>query len=73
MSEAWLHVRSSIATGICNLDSERNRNSALDKRQEGWTEVWGDDADDAKTEAWLHEQEVISRYVSLQFKFISFL
>jgi len=63
MSEAWLHVRSSLATGIYNLDSSRRRNASLEKRREGWTEQWGEEAEDAKEKhAWSYENdEVISR------------
>lgn len=63
MSEAWLYIRSSIATGIYNLDSSRRRNASLDKRKEGWTETFGN-ADDSQQEedAWSYENdEVISR------------
>ena len=64
MSEAWLHIRSTIATGIYNIDSSRCRNPSLEKRREGWTEVWGQqdvEVEDAKERPWLHEEEVISR------------
>ena len=62
MSEAWLHIRSTIATGIYNIDSSRCRNPSLEKRREGWTEVWGQqNVEDAKERPWLHEEEVISR------------
>lgn len=65
MSEAWLHVRSSLSTGIYNLDSSRRRNASLDKRKEGWTEVWGtctEEEDLPEKDAWSFENdEVISR------------
>jgi len=65
MSEAWLHVRSSIATGIYNLNSSRRLNPSLDTRREGWTEVWGEERQETgERDAWsFEEEEVISRYV----------
>jgi glutathione S-transferase len=60
MSEAWLHLRSTIAAGIYNINSSRCRNPSLEKRREGWTEVWGQQ-EDVEQHAWLHEEEVISR------------
>eukprot|EP00521_Asterionellopsis_glacialis_P018290 CAMPEP_0195304322 /NCGR_PEP_ID=MMETSP0707-20130614/34238_1 /TAXON_ID=33640 /ORGANISM="Asterionellopsis glacialis, Strain CCMP134" /LENGTH=524 /DNA_ID=CAMNT_0040368097 /DNA_START=18 /DNA_END=1588 /DNA_ORIENTATION=+ len=41
MSEAKTLFKSSLATSFCNLDSSFVPHTSLEKRTEGWTEVWG--------------------------------
>ena len=41
MDEASLLLQRTVATSLFNIDSSRSRNTSLDKRKEGWTEIWG--------------------------------
>jgi hypothetical protein len=60
MGELSLLIGSVIARSVLNLDSSRCGNPSLERRKEGWTEIWGEPAV-AVQDCWNDDEASISR------------